>query len=72
MSNSQLRKLKPGIKNGNEVTINLSSNVFGYFNDKTILSNKLLLSNTQDLMLCIAFANNSSANTNYQKFNCLK
>ena len=27
LSNSQLNKLKPGIKNGTEVTLNLSSNL---------------------------------------------
>ena len=29
LSNSQLDKLKSGIKNGTEVTLNLSSNAFG-------------------------------------------
>ena len=35
LSNSQLNKLKAGIKNGTTVTLNSSSNLFGNFNDKT-------------------------------------
>ena len=34
LSNSQLDKLKSGIKNGTEVTLNLSSNVIDNFNDE--------------------------------------
>ena len=34
LSNSQLNKLKSGIKNNTEVTLKLSSNVFGNSNDK--------------------------------------
>ena len=37
LSNSQLNKLKSGMKNGTEVTLNLSSNVVGDSNDKTNL-----------------------------------
>ena len=37
MSNSQLDKLKPGIKSHTEVTLNLLSNVTGDSNDETIL-----------------------------------
>ena len=47
MSNSQLNKLKSGIKNGTQVTINLSSNAIGSSNDKTNFPYKLLLTNTQ-------------------------
>ena len=35
LSNSQLNKLKSGIGNGTEATLNLSSNVIGNSNDKT-------------------------------------
>ena len=35
LSNSQLNKLKSGIKNGVEVTLNLWSNVLGNSNDET-------------------------------------
>ena len=35
LSNLQFNKLKSGIKDGAEVTLNLSSNVVGDSNDKT-------------------------------------
>ena len=35
MPTSQLNKLKCGIKNGTEVTLNLSSNLIGNSNDET-------------------------------------
>ena len=41
LSNSQLNKLKPGIKNGTEVILNLSSNVVGDSNDETIFLHKI-------------------------------
>ena len=47
LSNSQLNKLKSGIKNGTEVTLNLSSNLIGNYNDETNFPLKLLLTNTQ-------------------------
>ena len=34
LSNSQLNKLKPGIKNGTEATINLSSKLIASSNDE--------------------------------------
>ena len=61
LSNSQLNKLKSGIKNGTEVTLKLSSNVAGDFNDENNFLHQLLLSNTQ------AFANNSSVNKKCSK-----
>ena len=62
LSTSQLNKLKSGIKNGTEVTLKISSNVFGDSNDENNFLYKLLLTNTQVSKLCKAFANNSSAN----------
>ena len=47
LSNSQLNKLKPAIKNGTEVTLNLSSNLIGTSNDETNFPHKLLLTDTQ-------------------------
>ena len=47
MSNSQLNKLKPEIKNVTEVTLKLSSNAARDSNDKTNFPHKLLLTNTQ-------------------------
>ena len=60
--NSQLNKLKSGIKNDTEVTLKLSSNVAGDSNDENNFSHKLSLTNTQVSKLRKAFANNSSAN----------
>ena len=62
MSNSQLNKLKSGIKNGTEVTLKLSSNIVGDSNDENNFLHKLLLTNTQVSKLHKAFANGSSAN----------
>ena len=67
MSNSQLNKLKSGIKNGTEVTLKLSSNVVGDSNDENNIPHKLLLINTQVSKLRIAFENNSSANIKLSK-----
>ena len=65
MSNSQINKLKSGIKNCTEVTnaSEIRSNVVGYSNDKTNLPHKLLLTNTQISRVCKASAVGSSANT---------
>ena len=49
LSNSQLNKLKSGIKNGNKVTMKILSNVVGDSKSKV-------------LRICTAFANNFSAN----------
>ena len=46
LSNSQLSKLKSGIKNGTEVTLNLSSNLIGNYNDETNFLHELLLTDT--------------------------
>ena len=62
MSNSQLNKLKSGIKNDTKVTLKISSNVGGDSNDENNFPHKLLLTNTQVSKLRKAFANNSSAN----------
>ena len=43
LSNLQLTKLKPGIKNGTEVALNLSSNVIDNSNNETNFLYKLLL-----------------------------
>ena len=47
LSNTQLNKLKSGIKNGTKVTLNLSSDLIGNSNDGTNFPHKLLLTNTQ-------------------------
>ena len=58
-SNSRINKLKPGIKNGPMVTLNLSSNVIGNSNDEYNVLHKLLLTNSQVLRIRKAFANSS-------------
>ena len=67
MTNSQLNELKSEIKNGTGLTLKLSSNVVGDYNDDTNFSHKLLLTNTQVSSLRKDFANNSSANTKSSK-----
>ena len=47
LSKLQLNKLKLGIKNGTEITLKLSSNVAGDYNDKNNFPHKLLLTNTR-------------------------
>ena len=65
--NSQLKKLKSGIKNGTQVTLKLASNVFVDFNDETNFSHKLLLTNTQISNICKAFAYDLSDNVKFSK-----
>ena len=67
LSNSQLNKLKSGIKNGSEVTLNLSSNVIRNSNGETNFPHKLLLTDTQVSKICKALANDSSANIKFSK-----
>ena len=64
-SNSQLSKLKPGIKNGTEVPINLSSNSIGDSNDETSFPHKLLLTNTKVWRTRKAFTNGSLVDINF-------
>ena len=59
--NSQLNKSKSGIKNGTEVTLNLSSNVISDSNDEANFSHELLLTDGPVSRLRKAFANGSSA-----------
>ena len=47
LSNSQINKLKSGIKNGTEVTLKISPNLVANSNDEKSFLHKLLLSNTQ-------------------------
>ena len=72
LSNSQLNKLKSGIKNNTEVTLKILSNVIGDSNDENNFRRKLLISNTQVSRLRKAFANNSLANIKSSKTNLYK
>ena len=65
LSNSQLNKSKSPIKNGVEVTLNLSSNLIRNSNDETNFSHKLLLNATQVSKICKASADGSSANIRF-------
>ena len=62
LSNSQLKTLKLGAKIGTEVTLKISSNVVGDYNDENNFPHKLLLTNTQISRPRKAFAKNYSAN----------
>ena len=66
MSNSQLNKLK-SIKNGTEVTLNLSSNLTGSSNDETNFPHKSVLTNTQVPKIRKTFTNGSSASIKFSK-----
>ena len=59
LNNLKLNKLKSGIKNSTEITLNLSSNVTGDSNSKTNILHKLLLTDRKISRLCKSFANNS-------------
>ena len=67
LSNSQLDKLKSGIKNGIQVTLKLPSNGVADSNDESNFPHKLLLTNTQVSGICKAFANGSSVNIKLSK-----
>ena len=67
LSNSQLNKLKAGIKYGAKVTLEISSNFVGDSNDANNFPHKWLLTNTQVLRLCKTFENNSSPNIKLSK-----
>ena len=65
LSNSQLNKLKPAIKNENEVVWRLWSNMIG--DAETNLPHKFLLTNGQVSNLCQAFAIYLSADIKLSK-----
>ena len=67
LSNLQLNKLKSGIKNGNEVTLKLLSNIDGDSNNENNFPQKLLLTNTQVSKLLKAFEDGSSVDIKLSK-----
>ena len=67
LSNPQINKSKSGVKIGTEVALKLSSNVLGDSNDENNFPHSLLLTKTQVLKLCKAFANISSADIKLSK-----
>ena len=56
LSNSQLNKLKPGTKNGTEITFNLSLYLIRNSNDETNFPHKSLLTDTHVSQICKNFA----------------
>ena len=67
LSDSQLNKLKSGIKNGTEVALRLTSNMVGNSDDEANFPHKLLLTNRQTLSLRKAFANHTSVDIKLSK-----
>ena len=67
LSNSQFKKLKSAIKNGTEVTLNLSSNLIGNSNNETNFPQKLSLTDTQVSKIRKALAYGTSANIKFSK-----
>ena len=65
LSNSQLNKLKPAIKNKTEVVLRLSSNMIG--DDEINFPHQLLLTNRQVANLRKAFAGKSSTDIKLSK-----
>ena len=59
LSNSQINKLKPAIKNETEIVLRLSSNMNGDSDDKINFLHELLLTNRQVSDLCKAFSDKS-------------
>ena len=70
--NSEFNKLKSAIKNGTEVTLNLSSNLIGNSNDEITFLHKLLLTDPHISKIRTAFANISSANIKFSKIQLSK
>ena len=67
LSTLQLNKLKSAIKNGTEVTLNLSSNFIRISNNETNFPHKLLLTNTQISQIRKDFVNGLSGNKTFSK-----
>ena len=67
LSNSQLNKLKPSIKNETNVVLRISSNMVGNSNDNTNLPHELLLTNRQVTNIRKAFTKNTTTNIKLSK-----
>ena len=67
MSNSQLDKLRSRIKNGTEVTLNISLNLIKNSKDEINFPHKLLFTDTQASKIRKVFANGSSAIMEFSK-----
>ena len=69
LSNSQLSKLKSGIKKETDVVLRLSSNMIGNSDYEANFPHKLLLTNRQFANIRKVFANHTSADIKFQKHN---
>ena len=67
LSNSQLSKLKPGIKNETDIVLRLSSNMIGNSDGNTNFPHELLLTDRQVANLRRAFAKNTSTDIKLSK-----
>ena len=67
LSNSQLNKLTPAIKNETGVILRLSSNMIGNSDDEVNFPHKLLLTNRQVANIRKAFANHTSTDIKFSK-----
>ena len=67
LSNSQLNKLEPSIKNETDVVLRISSNMVGNSNDNANFPHELLLSNRQVVNIRKAFAKNTSTDIKLSK-----
>ena len=67
LSNSQLNKLKSGIKNETDVVLRISSGMVGNSNDNTNFPHKLLLTDRQVENIRKAFAKNTSTDIKLSK-----
>ena len=67
LSNSQLNKLKPSIKNETDVVLRILSNMVGNSNDNTNFPHELLLTNRQVENIRKAFAKNTSTDIKLSK-----
>ena len=72
LSTSLLIKLKPTIKNKNDVVIRLSPGMIGDSNDQTNFPHELLLTDRQVSSICKVFANYSSVDIKFSKTQLLK
>ena len=72
LSNSQLNKLKSGIKKETDVVLRLSSNMIGNSEDETKFPQKLLLTNRQVANLRKAFAKYLSTDIKLSKTQLFK
>ena len=70
LSNSQLNKFKPAIKNKDQVVLRLSSNMIG--DNEADFPYKLLLTNRHVSDLCKAFTNHLSADIKLSKTQLFK